>query len=52
MSRDPPVRVVLVEDNLQLAGTIADGLAEDGYTVDVVDTAAKASSAGCAAIST
>jgi two-component system OmpR family response regulator len=35
------VRVVLVEDNHQLAGTIADGLAEDGYEVEVVDTAAK-----------
>jgi DNA-binding response OmpR family regulator len=36
------VRVVLVEDNPQLAGTIADGLGEDGFTVEVVDTAAKA----------
>ena len=36
------VRVILVEDNLQLAKTIADGLGEDGYTVEVVDTAAKA----------
>jgi len=35
------VRVVLVEDNHQLAGTIADGLGEDGYKVEVVDTAAK-----------
>ena len=36
------MHIVLVEDNPQLAGTIRDGLAEDGYTVDVVDTAAKA----------
>jgi DNA-binding response OmpR family regulator len=35
------VHIVLVEDNHQLAGTIRDGLAEDGYTVDVIDTAAK-----------
>src|SRR5262245_10484731 len=34
------MRVVLVEDNLQLARTIADGLSEDGYTVDMVGTAA------------
>jgi two-component system, OmpR family, response regulator len=36
------VHIVLVEDNHQLAGTIRDGLAEDGYTVDVIDTGAKA----------
>ena len=36
------MRIVLVEDNLQLATTIADGLTEDGYTVDVVGTAAGA----------
>jgi len=41
-----PVRVVLVEDNPQLAGSIADGLGEDGYQVDVVDTAAKAIARG------
>ena len=35
------VRVVLVEDNPQLAGTIADGLIEDGFQVEIVDTAAK-----------
>jgi len=40
------VHIVLVEDNHQLAGTIRDGLAEDGYTVDVLDTAAKAISRG------
>ena len=40
------VRVVLVEDNPQLAGTIADGLGEDGFGVDVVDTAAKAITRG------
>jgi DNA-binding response OmpR family regulator len=40
------VHIVLVEDNPQLAGTIRDGLAEDGYTVDVIDTAAKAISRG------
>ena len=34
------MRIVLVEDNLQLANTIADGLSEDGYAVDVVGTAA------------
>jgi DNA-binding response OmpR family regulator len=40
------VHVVLVEDNPQLATTIADGLGEDGYTVEVLDTAAKAVSRG------
>jgi len=40
------VHIVLVEDNHQLAGTIRDGLAEDGYTVDVLDTAAKAIARG------
>ena len=40
------VRVVLVEDNPQLAGTIADGLGEDGFKVDVVDTAANAITRG------
>jgi two-component system OmpR family response regulator len=40
------VHIVLVEDNPQLAGTIRDGLAEDGYTVDVIDTAAKAIARG------
>jgi DNA-binding response OmpR family regulator len=40
------VHIVLVEDNPQLAGTIRDGLAEDGYTVDVIDTAAKAITRG------
>jgi DNA-binding response OmpR family regulator len=33
------MRIVLVEDNQQLATTIADGLTEDGYTVEVVGTA-------------
>jgi DNA-binding response OmpR family regulator len=33
------MRIVLVEDNQQLATTIADGLSEDGYTVEVVATA-------------
>jgi two-component system copper resistance phosphate regulon response regulator CusR len=42
----PAVRIVLVEDNPQLAGTIADGLGEDGFTVEVVDTAAKAIARG------
>jgi DNA-binding response OmpR family regulator len=32
--------VVLVEDNHQLATTIANGLLEDGYAVDVLDTGA------------
>jgi len=36
------MRIVLVEDNQQLATTIADGLSEDGYTVEVVGTAAGA----------
>ncbi len=40
------MHIVLVEDNPQLAGTIRDGLAEDGYTVDVIDTAAKAITRG------
>ena len=40
------VRVILVEDNPQLAGTIADGLGEDGYTVEVVDTAERAITRG------
>jgi len=35
------VRVVLVEDNPQLAGSLRDGLAEDGFVVEVHDTAAK-----------
>ena len=33
------MRIVLVEDNQQFATTIADGLSEDGYTVEVVGTA-------------
>ena len=40
------VRVVLVEDNPQLAGSIRDGLQEDGFQVEVVDTAAKAVARG------
>ncbi|MGE5184180.1 MAG: response regulator transcription factor [Acidobacteriota bacterium] len=40
------MRVVLVEDNSQLAGSISEGLAEDGFQVDVVDTAAKALARG------
>jgi len=36
------MRIVLVEDNLQLATTISDGLSEDGYTVEVLATAATA----------
>jgi len=40
------VRVLLVEDNPQLAGTIAHGLGEDGFTVDLVDTAAQAIARG------
>jgi DNA-binding response OmpR family regulator len=34
------MRIVLVEDNQQLAATIAEGLLEDGYQVDMVGTAA------------
>jgi len=40
------VRIVLVEDNLQLANSVAEGLGEDGYAVEVVDTAAKAIARG------
>jgi len=40
------VRLVLVEDNAQLAASIAEGLGEDGYDVDIVDTAAKAIARG------
>ena len=36
------MRLVLVEDNIQLAHSVAEGLGEDGYEVDTVDTAAKA----------
>ncbi|MEO8552929.1 MAG: response regulator transcription factor [Kofleriaceae bacterium] len=36
------MRIVLVEDNSQLASSVAQGLGEDGYAVDVVDSAAKA----------
>jgi DNA-binding response OmpR family regulator len=36
------VRLVLVEDNRQLAGTLGDGLTEDGFSVEVVETAAGA----------
>ena len=36
------VRVVLVEDNSQLANSVAEGLGEDGYAVEVVADAAKA----------
>ncbi|MEP6865300.1 MAG: response regulator transcription factor [Deltaproteobacteria bacterium] len=36
------MRVVLVEDNPQLANSVAEGLGEDGYAVDVVADAAKA----------
>jgi DNA-binding response OmpR family regulator len=34
------MRILLIEDNLHLATSIADGLSEDGYAVDVVGTAA------------
>ena len=40
------VRLVLVEDNPQLAGSIRDGLTEDGFAVEVVDTGAKAIARG------
>ncbi|HEY0252867.1 MAG TPA: response regulator transcription factor [Kofleriaceae bacterium] len=33
------MRIVLVEDNTQLAHSVAEGLAEDGYAVDIVETA-------------
>jgi len=38
----PRARLVLVEDNRQLAGTLAEGLGEDGYAVEIVETAAAA----------
>jgi DNA-binding response OmpR family regulator len=38
----PRARLVLVEDNRQLAGTLAEGLVEDGYAVEIVETAAAA----------
>jgi len=40
------VRLILVEDNAQLASTLAQGLGEDGYEVEIVDTAAKAIARG------
>jgi DNA-binding response OmpR family regulator len=40
------VRIVLVEDSPQLAASIAEGLADDGYLVDILDTAAKAIARG------
>ena len=46
MTESNRVRIVLVEDNTQLATTIADGLVEDGHSVDVIDTAAKAIARG------
>ncbi|HEX7701819.1 MAG TPA: response regulator transcription factor [Kofleriaceae bacterium] len=36
------MRLVLVEDNTPLALSVAEGLGEDGYEVETVDTAAKA----------
>jgi len=41
-----PVRIILVEDNAQLASTLAQGLGEDGYEVEIVETAAKAIARG------
>jgi DNA-binding response OmpR family regulator len=35
------VRVILVEDNSQLAASIREGLVDDGFEVEIVDTAAK-----------
>jgi DNA-binding response OmpR family regulator len=40
------MRVVLVEDNAQLAATLADGLGEEGYGVEIIDTAAGAIARG------
>jgi DNA-binding response OmpR family regulator len=40
------VRIILVEDNAQLAQAVAQGLGEDGYEVEIVDTAAKAITRG------
>jgi two-component system OmpR family response regulator len=42
MTETQGVRVVLVEDNMQLANTVSEGLKEDGHSVDVLDTATKA----------
>ncbi len=36
------MKVVFVEDNLQLASTVAEGLKEDGINIEVVGTAAEA----------
>jgi len=36
------VRILIVEDNAQLAGTISEGLNEDGFATEVVGTAAAA----------
>jgi DNA-binding response OmpR family regulator len=40
------VRIIVVEDNAQLASTLAQGLGEDGYETEIVDTAAKAIARG------
>lgn len=40
------MRVVLVEDNQQLANSVAEGLGEDGYAVEIVTDAAKAIARG------
>jgi DNA-binding response OmpR family regulator len=40
------VRLIVVEDNAQLASTLAQGFGEDGYEVEIVDTAAKAIARG------
>ena len=40
------MRLILVEDNAQLASTLAQGFGEDGYEVEIVDTAAKAIARG------
>jgi len=42
MTQGPRAHLVLVEDNRQLSGTLAEGLAEDGYTVEIIETAAAA----------
>ncbi|HEY1811129.1 MAG TPA: response regulator transcription factor [Kofleriaceae bacterium] len=40
------MRIIVVEDNAQLASTLAQGLGEDGYETEIVDTAAKAIARG------
>jgi DNA-binding response OmpR family regulator len=38
LSRNPPVALLIVEDNPTLSASLSRGLTEDGYAVDTVDT--------------